>query len=114
MKYKEQVKLNLTSPPQDDLVGEIEIIEMHNSYPFTAKNGHLWRKVEGKIFNMVGVICDCKTNYLSRQLKILKTVTPHHVAQSVTCLTTDACLTEECRSMDGKFDSGLVPYFRGD
>ena len=48
MEHTEQVKLNLPFPPKDDFPGEIKIIEMHNSYPLGAKNGRLWRKVEGK------------------------------------------------------------------
>ena len=38
---------------------------------------------------------------------------PGRVAQSITCLATDACLTAG-RSRDREFDPGLVPYFRGD
>ena len=38
-----------------------------------------------------------------------KTVRPGRVAESVTCLATDACLTA-----DPELDPGPVPYFRGD
>ena len=38
-------------------------------------------------------------------------VIPGRVAQSVTCLATDA---SDCKSRGRKFDPGPVPYFRGD
>ena len=60
------------------------------------------------------------TDYLNKNSKgnviVLKHhLTPGRVAQSVTCLATDACLTAaDCRSRGREFDPGPVPYFRGD
>ena len=39
-------------------------------------------------------------------------IKPGRVAQSVTCLATDASLTADPGGRD--FDPGPVPYFRGD
>ena len=39
---------------------------------------------------------------------------PGRVAQSVTCLATDACLTADPGGGGREFDPGPFPYFRGD
>ena len=48
----------------------------------------------------------------SRYIKVAFDGMPGHVAQSVTCLATDACLTADPGGRE--FDPGPVPYFRGD
>ena len=79
---------------------------------------------------------------LQVSINVLNLINPGHLAQSVTCMATDACLTmggcvygvsylptrprsavgnvsgnrceSDCRSRGREFDPGPVPYFLGD